>query len=321
MCWGKSCADAELNPAGFSQKSLEGVIPFFGDLQDQGHLWLVLFTFYHCFRLGNEFRPTQINPEAGEPFPADHIPVLCPSFSLLYAGAQSQGTPPAPPEHFLLYWNASLAMTPSPMSNTPSSLTPFARQSFFHLSFPTPSLQWSQQGPWLKPAPLLPKQSFPFKACLFLKATWEGFHFSYKLLPHPEIHHKKWKESCRASAQLSLGESQCCRGQEPQARLCPSWWMQCSALSAASPPAFEPKITTSAIFNDLIPLISLSHLTFFGCKTLWGHSSSQTWLSELGLQLCPHAKPCWNLCQTFITSAENFMSGLPWGFIYSFDLD
>lgn len=49
-------------------------------------------------------------------------------------------------------------------------------------------------SPWLKAVPLLPKQSFPFKACLFLKATWEGFHFSYKLLPHPEIHHKKWKE-------------------------------------------------------------------------------------------------------------------------------
>lgn len=48
-------------------------------------------------------------------------------------------------------------------------------------------------SPWLKSAPLLPKQSFPFKACLFLKDTWEWFHFCYKLLPHPEIHHKKWK--------------------------------------------------------------------------------------------------------------------------------
>lgn len=93
-------------------------------------------------------------------------------------------------------------------------------------------------------------------------------------------------QSCRTLAQLCLGESRCCRGQEPQARWCFSWWMPCSALSPASPPAFEPKITSSAIFNDLVPLISLSHLTFFGCKTLWGHYSkrgSQSWCCSSAL--------------------------------------
>lgn len=122
---------------------------------------------------------------------------------------------------------------PCPTHPPPSLL--FARQSFFHVSFPTPSLQWSQQGPWLKPAPLLPKQSFPFKACLFLKATWEGFHFSYKLLPHPEIHHKKWKE----------------RAAEPQ----PSFLL--GNLSAAEPRA--PGMAVSQLMDAVLsPISSIS---------------------------------------------------------------
>lgn len=53
---------------------------------------------------------------------------------------------------------------------------------------------------------------------------------------------------------------------------CVQPYLQASLLGSAKVcKLFEPKITISAIFNVLTPLMSLSRPTFFCCKTVWGH--------------------------------------------------
>lgn len=65
-------------------------------------------------------------------------------------------------------------------------------------------------------------------------------------------------------------------GTELHAGGCPSQWvqpyLQAPLLGSAKVcKLFDPKITISAIFNVLTPLMSWSRLTFFCCKTVWGH--------------------------------------------------